>query len=127
MEPVIQFTLSQAWAVVLSITGGIVTIAAAVTVIIKIVKAAKRPNEIQNEEIKAIHKRQDRFEERLDNMERDYGEFFRKDKERLDDIEKGNRVIQRAILALLSHGIDGNDVDAMRMAKKELEEYLITK
>ena len=88
MEPVIQFTLSQAWAVVLSITGGIVTIAAAVTVIIKIVKAAKRPNEIQNEEIKAIHKRQDRFEERLDNMERDYGEFFRKDKERLDDIEK---------------------------------------
>ena len=127
MEPVIQFTLSQAWAVVLSITGGIVTIAAAVTVIIKIVKAAKRPNEIQNEEIKAIHKRQDRFEERLDNMERDYGEFFRKDKERLDDIEKGNRVIQRAILALLSHGIDGNDIDAMRMAKKELEEYLITK
>jgi len=127
MEPVIQFTLSQAWAVVLSITGGIVTIAAAVTVIIKIVKAAKRPNEIQNEEIKAIHKRQDRFEERLDNMERDYGEFFRKDKERLDDIEKGNRVIQRAILALLSHGIDGNDIDAMRTAKKELEEYLITK
>ena len=127
MEPVIQFTLSQSWAVVLSITGGIVTIAAAVTVIIKIVKAAKRPNEIQNEEIKAIHKRQDRFEERLDNMERDYGEFFRKDKERLDDIEKGNRVIQRAILALLSHGIDGNDIDAMRTAKKELEEYLITK
>lgn len=127
MEPVIQFTLSQAWAVVLSITGGIVTIAAAVTVIIKIVKAAKRPNEIQNEEIKAIHKRQDRFEERLDNMERDYGEFFRKDKERLDDIEKGNWVIQRAILALLSHGIDGNDIDAMRTAKKELEEYLITK
>lgn len=127
MEPVIQFTLSQAWAVVLSITGGIVTIAAAVTVIIKIVKAAKRPNEIQNEEIKAINKRQDRFEERLDNMERDYGEFFRKDKERLDDIEKGNRVIQRAILALLSHGIDGNDIDAMRTAKKELEEYLITK
>ena len=127
MDPVIQFTLSQAWAVVLSITGGIVTIAAAVTVIIKIVKAAKRPNEIQNEEIKAIHKRQDRFEERLDNMERDYGEFFRKDKERLDDIEKGNRVIQRAILALLSHGIDGNDIDAMRTAKKELEEYLITK
>ena len=127
MEPVIQFTLSQAWAVVLSITGGIVTIAAAVTVIIKIVKAAKRPNELQNEEIKAMHKRQDRFEERLDNMERDYGEFFRKDKERLDDIEKGNRVIQRAILALLSHGIDGNDIDAMRMAKKELEEYLITK
>ena len=127
MEPVIQFTVSQAWAVVLSITGVIVTIAAAVTVIIKIVKAAKRPNEIQNEEIKAIHKRQDRFEERLDNMERDYGEFFRKDKERLDDIEKGNRVIQRAILALLSHGIDGNDIDAMRTAKKELEEYLITK
>lgn len=127
MEPVIQFTLSQAWALALSIAGGFVTIAAAVAVIIKIVKAAKRPNELQNAEIDKMHKRQDRFEERLDKMTREYEEFFRRDKERLDVIESGNRVIQRAILALLSHGIDGNDVASMKNAKKELEEYLITK
>lgn len=127
MNQVIQITLSQAWALALSIAGGIVTIVAAGTAIYKIIKAARRPNELQNEEIKAIHKRQDRFEERLDGMERDYGEFFRRDKERLNAIEEGNRVTQRALLALLSHGIDGNDVDEMRNAKKELEDYLITK
>lgn len=127
MNQVIQITLSQAWALALSIAGGIVTIVAAGTAIYKIIKAARRPNELQNEEIKAIHKRQDRFEERLDGMERDYGEFFRRDKERLNAIEEGNRVTQRALLALLSHGIDGNDVDEMRSAKKELEDYLITK
>lgn len=127
MSQVIQITLSQAWALALSIAGGIVTIVAAGTAIYKIIKAAKRPNELQNEEIKAIHKRQDRFEERLDGMERDYSEFFRRDKERLDTIDAGNRVTQRAILALLAHGIDGNDIDAMKGAKKELEEYLITK
>ena len=44
---------------------------------------------------------------------------------RLDAIEEGSRVTQRAILALLSHGIDGNDIDAMKAAKKELQEYLI--
>lgn len=127
MNQVIQITLSQAWALALSIAGGIVTIVAAGTAIYKLIKAARRPNELQNEEIKRIHKRQDQFEERLNTMEKNYEEFFRRDKERLDAIEAGNRVTQRAILALLSHGIDGNDVDEMKTAKKELEEYLIKK
>lgn len=127
MNQVIQITLSQAWALALSIAGGIVTIVAAGTAIYKLIKAARRPNELQNEEIKRIHKRQDQFEERLNTMGKDYEEFFRRDKERLDAIEAGNRVTQRAILALLSHGIDGNDVDEMKTAKKELEEYLIKK
>ena len=61
------------------------------------------------------------------NLKLEYDEFFRNDKARLDAIEEGNRVTQKALLALLSHGIDGNDVDSMRQAKGELEEYLIKK
>ena len=48
-----------------------------------------------------------------------------KDFNRLNKLEEGNIVTQRALLALLAHGIDGNDVEAMRKAKAELTDYLI--
>ena len=40
-------------------------------------------------------------------------------------LEEGNKITQRALLALLAHGIDGNDVDAMKKAKTDLTNYLI--
>lgn len=123
MEPVIQFTLSQAWAVVLSICGGIVCIAGAVGVIIKIVKAAKKPNARQNEQINAVEQRVDRMERKMEQFE----SYFQNDNDRLDLLDKGMRVTQHALIALLSHGIDGNDVESLKKAKHELEEYLITK
>ena len=114
MEPVIQFTLSQAWTTVLAICGGITCIAAAVAVIARIINAAKKPNAEQNRRLESI-------EEKL----KEYDIYFKNDKMRIEAIEKGNRVTQKAILALLSHGIDGNEIDAMREAKQELHDYLI--
>ncbi len=46
---------------------------------------------------------------------------------RLDELEQGSRAIQRATLALIDHAITGNSVDKLKGAKKELEEYLISK
>lgn len=114
MEPIIQFTFSQAWAVILAICGGITCIAGAVAVIIKVITAAKKPNATQNLRLASI-------EERLDK----YDTFFANDKEHIEALERGTRVTQTAILALLSHGIDGNDVTGLRQAKQELEQYLI--
>ena len=36
-------------------------------------------------------------------------------------------VLQHAILALLAHGIDDNNIDSLKSAKKDLEEYLISR
>ena len=47
------------------------------------------------------------------------------DYNRLNQLEEGNIITQRALLALLAHGIDGNDIEAMRKAKAELTDYLI--
>ena len=126
-EPIIQFTISEAWVVFLGICGGVVTIAAAVNVIIRIVRYFRRPNQTQNEEIGKLWKEMGAIKEDYNSMRQEYETYFRKDKERLDVIEKGNRVTQKALLALLSHGIDGNDIDSMKEAKKDLEEYLIVK
>jgi hypothetical protein len=53
--------------------------------------------------------------------------FLAKDKARLDGIDESTRVTQRALLALLAHGIDGNHQSQMEDAKKELELHLIRK
>lgn len=48
-----------------------------------------------------------------------------KDFNRLNKLEEGNIVTQRALLALLAHGIDGNDIKAMKKAKTDLTNHLI--
>ena len=110
MDTVISFTPGQ----IVAICAGISTIAGTVGLVIKAIKKAKAPTK--------------RLEERIAVLEgviKNYESFFARDKLRLDAIEEGSRVTQKAILALLSHGIDGNDVDALKAAKAELQQYLI--
>lgn len=123
----IQFTLSEAWTVILSICGGVVTISAAITVGMKIYSHFKKPNRKQDEEISRLWKAVNTMKDDNKKMREEFLSFFKNDKERLDAIEIGNRVTQQALLALLSHGIDGNDIDSMRKAKADLEHYLISK
>ena len=49
------------------------------------------------------------------------------DNKRLQEIEKGNRITQQSILALMRHAIDGNNLDQLREAESQMQEYLIQK
>lgn len=44
---------------------------------------------------------------------------------RLDEHDQGVKVLCRAILALMSHAINGNDVEKLKVAQAELQNYLI--
>ena len=101
---------------VLAFCGAISTIGGAVEKVAKVVKAAKAPNDEQDRRIGAVEK------EIVDIKG-----FLAKDKKRIDSLEEGNRVTQRALLALLAHGIDGNNQKQMMEAKKELESHLINR
>lgn len=114
MQTVMTFTLSQLIAGFVAVCGGFTCVVVAISHGAKIVKAAKAPEAKQNERITTLENRCNRFDE-----------FFGKDKRRLDHIEDGNRVTQRAILALLRHGIDGNDIDALKSAETELHDFLL--
>ena len=99
---------------VASICSLILSIAAVVGIIATAVKRAKAPNALQDERI-------ERCEEDIKGILR----RLEKDKSRFDEIEESNKIIMQAILALLSHGIDGNDVEAMKQARDSLQSYLI--
>lgn len=116
METVITFTPLQLYQGILGICAAITAVAAAIVVIASLVKKVKAPNDFQNNKL-AEH----------DKQLKQHEDWFANDDKRLKNIEDGNKITQKALLALLSHGIDGNDVDSMKRAKEELQHFLIEK
>jgi hypothetical protein len=111
-EATITFSVSD----IVWICGAICTMSAALAVICSVLKKAKEPENIQNTRLDALEAQVKKFAEYLD-----------RDNKRLNAVDEGNRITQRALLALLSHAINGNDIDELIKAKKSLEDYLIDK
>lgn len=95
------------WETTVVIAAGVLTI---YNLIDKIVTASKKAKEPTQD-----------LEKRVAELERKILESYDK---RIEDIEKGNKVTQRAILALLEHAIDGNNKNQLIKAKDNLNEYL---
>jgi len=111
-----EWTPAEIWAAILAAASAIVLLANAAEKIGKAVQNAKAPNLQQNQRIEALEKRMEAAEKKLDN-----------DKHHFDAIDASNRVTQVALLALLDHGIDGNNIDQMQHAKEELQTHLINR
>lgn len=111
-----EITPEAIWTAVLATASAVVLLSNAIERIVKAWKAAKAPNVKQDK--------------RLDDLEAWKAEVDRKlmnDNIHLANIDSDNRVTQRALLALLDHGIDGNNIKQMQHAKEELQEHLINR
>lgn len=111
-----NITPTEIWTIVLAAASAIVLLSNAVEKIVKAWKAAKAPNEKQNERLTALENWKKTVDGKLD-----------RDNDRLESIEEGNRATQRALLALLDHGIDGNNIKQMQDAKETLQNHLINR
>lgn len=103
-------------AAILAVAGAISTLGGAANWLVKMVQVVKAPNAEQD-------KRLEKLEKHMEEVDT----FLANDNRRLDGIDESTRVTQRALLALLAHGIDGNHQSQMEDAKKELELHLIKK
>ena len=103
MNEAITFSISD----ILWLAGAIVAIASAAGVLAGTIDRLRRPSRAQDARLDELEKRMAR------------------DQKRLSILEDGMTITQRALLALLAHGIDGNDVEAMKKAKQELTDFLI--
>lgn len=101
--------LNTAWTWLLAAASAVVLLGNAIEKIIKAVKAANAPNVAQDEKIKAIESRLTVVEKHLSN-----------DDTRLKMIEQEHRAVLKSLLALLDHGLDGNNITQMENAKKDL-------
>ena len=113
---VTEWTPSEIWTTFLALVSAFMLLANAVEKIAKAVQIAKAPNVQQNERL-------DKVEKHLEEVDG----FLARDKKRLDSLDEGNRATQRALLALLDHGIDGNNITQMQQAKEALQNHLINR
>ena len=113
---VIPMGIVEIIAVILAVAGAISTLAGAANWLVKLIQAIKAPNAEQDKRLTDLEKHMKEVDSFLEN-----------DNTRLDNIDESTRVTQRALLALLAHGIDGNHQTQMEEAKKELELHLIKK
>ena len=111
-----NITPATIWATVLSLASAFVLLSNAAEKIVKAWKAAKAPNVQQDERLDALEEWKVEVDRRLTRGDN-----------RMDGIEKGDRATQRALLALLDHGIDGNNIEQMQHAKEELQNHLINR
>ena len=112
MNQTFTFSLSGIFALCV----GFVAVSNVVNIIINAFSKAKEPDRKQDEKILELERRMKQFEQ-----------FLAKDKEKIESIEEGNRVTQQALLALMSHAINGNDIAKLTDAKDALEKYLINR
>jgi ribulose kinase len=101
---------------ILAVAGGISTLGNAANWLVKLVSVFKAPNAEQNKQLAELQEWRKGVDQKLDN-----------DNRRLNRNEDSERITQRALLALLAHGIDGNHQKQMEEAKEELQNHLISK
>ena len=116
VKPTENITLEKIWSILAWGATALILLANAGEKIVGIVKAIKAPDMAQNS--------------RLTTLEEDMAQvkqYLTNDKKAIDGLSEGDKVTKHAILALLGHGIDGNNVDEMIQSKHELEKYLINR
>lgn len=123
MDNTITFTPAELVSIILGICAAIVTISAAIGVIAKLIVKAKAPEAHQNARLDTIDRRLDDIDKTIAT----FREYFTNDDNRFKAIEKSNKVTQTALLALLKHSLNGNDITSLKEAERSLEEYLIEK
>lgn len=104
------------WSTLLAGASAFVLLSNAVEKVVKAYKTAKAPNIKQDERIDELYRWRESVDRRLKDGDNSLGQ-----------IRRGDKAMQGALIALLDHGIDGNNIEQMREAKKELNKYFIEK
>ena len=102
-----------------SFLGAAVVILLLIDVYVKVMAAIKTHREEK--------KRKDAPVNSLEETVKSHDEKLKKDNERLKELEEGNRIMMRAMMALLSHDINGNSNDKLTKSLDEIQQFLINK
>lgn len=106
--------MTDFWPTILAVASAIVLLSNCAEKIVIAFKAAKAPEKKQNDEIKEIKIRLDKVEKEI-----------LMDEKQIKDARECNHVMTKGVLALLDHSINGNNIDQMKEARKDVEAYLI--
>ena len=123
MNTTITFTPTELVLFISSICGVIVTVGTAITLIYKLFGKMRIPEEKQNARLDALEKENEKREKEIKelNVRLDSGD------DHFKEIEASSKITQQGVLALLKHALNGDAVEDLKTAERNLEGYLINK
>lgn len=106
--------LEQLWNIFQVACAGIITIGGAGAVIVGLYKWAKKPDDDRDDRLKRHDEMLDNDNKRLKELEREQAEM-----------KEAQSVLMKSILALMSHSIDGNHLEELKIARDDMQDYLL--
>ena len=110
-----NITLGEVWLWIAGILAAIILIGNAADKISSVIKTFKAPSDELKADVEELKEWRTKVDLKLNN-----------DHTELKGIHEGYQVIFQALLALLDHGIDGNNIGQMEKAKEIVRDHLIT-
>lgn len=106
--------INTLWTFVQLLCTAIITLGGAGAIIASIIRWMRKPDSDRDERLKR------------------HDEMFNNDNKRLNELEKeqkemkeAQQVLMKSMLALMSHAIDGNHTEDLKMARDDMQEYLL--
>lgn len=106
--------LEELWNLFQIACAGIITIGGAGAVIVGLYKWAKKPDIDRDDRLKKHEELLDSDNKRLKELEREQAE-----------IKEAQQVLMKSILALMSHSIDGDHLEELKIARDDMQNYLL--
>lgn len=107
-----------------AVASAIISIWGVVKIIGEIYKLVKKPNLDQDARILSLEEALKVMQQQMIDNDIKYKRYFDNDNLRIKYLEKGTAVTQKALVALLDHGISGNNLQQMEDAKEALVSHM---
>lgn len=127
MNTPIMLTPHDLWNFILAVCGGIVAISAAFAVIIKVIDHFKTPDKLQNQRIEILETEVTDIKLRLKEGDKHFEAQDRWMKDFEDGMKKREKLMIESLQCLISHAIDGNNLDELKSQKHSIDKYLLEK
>lgn len=106
--------INTLWTFTQLLCTAIITLGGAGAIIASIIRWMRKPDSNRDEKIK-------RHDEMFDNDNKRLNELEKEQKE----MKEAQQVLMKSMLALMSHAIDGNHTEDLRLARDDMQNYLL--
>lgn len=122
-----MISISTLWAVIIAVIGLVLTTMNIIDKAMTFKDRAKKPDEEQNMRIETLENDVLAIKTQMTT----YDKYFSADREQIEGIKeqmkKSNRIIIQSLQSLISHDLNGNNIEELTNAKHEIEAYLLSK
>lgn len=106
--------LEELWNLIQIACAGIIALGGAGAIIVGLYKWAKKPDDDRDDRLKHHDEMLDSDNKRLKELEKEQAEM-----------KEAQSVLMKSILALMSHAIDGNHLEELKIARDDMQNYLL--